>query len=141
MAATGARMSAPETQPWVHQDLPENGSLEARVADFHLGRLLTMDQEHYENKVWPLCFYISRKDLAKWQMNAARALGNMGDTGYVPMLGTALAGNPHETVRGMAAWALGRLGGARARTILESRLAGEAEPVKREIEAALEMMR
>jgi len=74
-------------------------------------------------------------------MNAARALGNMGDTGYVPMLGTALAGNPHETVRGMAAWALGRLGGARARTILESRLAGEAEPVKREIEAALEMMR
>ncbi|MGZ6276524.1 MAG: hypothetical protein ACXWMI_10485 [Syntrophales bacterium] len=41
-----------------------------RAGDFRLDTLLTITAEHYINKVWPLCFYISRKNKAKWQMNA-----------------------------------------------------------------------
>jgi epoxyqueuosine reductase len=122
----------------MHQALPENPSLMERSDDFRLDTLLTMTQEHYVNKVWPLAFYISRKNMAKWKMNAARALGNLGDRSYVPILATALSENPDETVRGMCAWALGRLGGSRAKTALDSRLPREDGLVKEEIERALE---
>jgi epoxyqueuosine reductase len=130
----------PRNQPWMNQALPENGSLLERAGDFQLETLLTMTQQHYENRVWPLAFYIPKENIAKWKMNAARALGNLGDREYVPVLAQALAGNPDETVRGMCAWALGKLGGRTARTALESRRAEEDGPVKEEIEYALEML-
>ena len=129
----------PRNQPWLNQDLPENHVLFERAGDFGLGTLLTMSQDHYVNKVWPLAFYISRKKAAKWQMNAARALGNLGDRDYIPLLIQALEENPHEIVRGMSAWALGRLGGRRAKGVLESRKSGEEGLVRQEIEAARAM--
>lgn len=128
----------PRNQAWMHQALPENGPLMARAPDFDLARILTMDQDHYEKKVWPLAFYISRKKIHKWKMNAARALGNLGDRKNVPVLVGALTGSPHETVRAMSAWALGRLGGAEARHALESQRARESGIVLEEIENALE---
>jgi len=103
-----------------------------------LETLLTMTQEHYENKVWPLLFYISPANIAKWKMGAARALGNLGDRSHVPVLAQVLAENTDETVRGMCAWALGRLGGSHAKAALESRLPREDGLVKEEIELALE---
>jgi epoxyqueuosine reductase len=110
-----------------------------RAPDFALSTLLTMDDKHYVNKVWPLAFYISRQKAATWQMNAARALGNQGDPDNVPLLIQSLNDNPHEMVRGMCAWSLGRLGGARAKAALEGRLSRENGPVRLEIEQALEM--
>ncbi len=50
--------------------------------------------------------------------NAAVALGNSGNPAAVPALAAALA-DPEPLVRGHAAWALGALGDASARTALE----------------------
>jgi epoxyqueuosine reductase len=130
----------PRNQPWLNQALPENGALMKRVPDFALSTLLNMDDKHYVNKVWPLAFYISRKKAAKWQMNAARALGNQGDPDKVPLLVQSLNDSPQEMVRGMSAWSLGRLGGPRARAALEGSLSRENGLVRLEIEKALEMI-
>jgi len=130
----------PRNQSWMNQDLPKNQELSDRAADFQLDTLLRMDQEHYVNKVWPLVFYISRKNIAKWQMNAARALGNLGARMYVPILVESLNENQYETIRGMCAWALGKLGGSQAKAALESRLPGEADLVREEINLALNKM-
>jgi epoxyqueuosine reductase len=124
----------------MHQELPENLPLRARASDFDLTTLLTMDQDHYVNKVWPMVFYISRKKVDKWQMNAARALGNLGDRDNLPVLIKTFKESPHDTVRGMCAWALGRLGGGSARQALESRRGVEDGLVQEEIEKALEML-
>jgi epoxyqueuosine reductase len=124
----------------MNQDLPENRPLVDRAGDLQLETLLTMTEAHYVNKVWPLAFYISRKKIAKWQMNAARALGNLGDGRHVPLLIQSFEENPDETVRGMCAWALGRLGGGRAQAALEGRLPREEGLVREEIELALESM-
>ena len=57
--------------------------------------------------------------------NVAVALGNSGDLCAVPALGRAL-GDPEPLIRSHAAWALGRIGGERARKELER--ARETEP-------------
>jgi epoxyqueuosine reductase len=130
----------PRNQPWLCQDLPENGALKQRSPDFALSTLLTMDDEHYVEKVWPLAFYISRKKAATWQMNAARALGNQGDPDNVPLLVQALHDSPHEIVRGMCAWSLGQLGGTQAKAALETRRSREDGLVRTEIERTLEVI-
>jgi epoxyqueuosine reductase len=127
----------PRNQPWMQQALPENQPLMDRASDFDLTRLLTMDEDHYVNKVWPLAFYISRKNIWKWQMNAARALGNLGDRDNIPVLIEALDHSPYEEVRGMSAWALGRLGGAQARKALEAGKDRDSGVVKEEMDSAL----
>lgn len=131
----------PRNQSWMNQDLPENRQLIARAPDFALTTLLSMNDDHYTNRVWPLTFYISRKNVSRWQMNAARALGNLGDRGNTPALINALTNNHHDPVRSMSAWALGRLGGRRAKEALEVRRNKEQGIVKEEIEQALEMTR
>lgn len=130
----------PRNQPWLNQELPENPALMNRASDFALTTLLTMSDDHYIKKVWPLTFYVSRKKVSKWQMNAARALGNLGDRDNVPALIGALNDSPYDIVRGMSAWSLGRLGGSRAKEVLETRKAKEEGSVKQEIEQALEML-
>jgi len=71
--------------------------------------------------------------------NVCVALGNIGDPVAVP----ALVGALHDTeplVRGHAAWALGRLGGAEAIQALQDALANEPEPsVRDELRYALAM--
>jgi len=58
--------------------------------------------------------------------NAAVALGNSENPDAVPPLAAALA-DPEPLVRAHAAWALGRLGGARARRALEAARARETD--------------
>jgi epoxyqueuosine reductase len=130
----------PRNQPWLNQELPPNESLIQRAQNFSLSTLLIMDDDHYVDKVWPLAFYISRKNAAKWQMNAARALGNQGDTDNVPHLVKSLNSSPHPMVRGMSAWSLGHLGGARAKKALELQRSRENGLVREEIEQALEII-
>ena len=75
-----------------------------------------------------------REGLAR---NAAVALGNGGTAGDVPALREAL-GHAEPTVRGHAAWALGRIGGAAAHEALLAVRAREADAgVLEEIERAL----
>ena len=135
-----AQTNRESTNTYDLQVLPENEPLVRRAPDFALSKLLTMDDEHYVNKVWPLTFYISRKKAAKWQMNAARALGNQGDRDDVPLLIQSLNDSPHEIVRGMCAWSLGRLGGSQAKAALEACRSKEDDAVRTEIEQALEMV-
>jgi epoxyqueuosine reductase len=129
--------ACPRNHPWMKQQLPENEELEARADDFDLTTLLTMSQDHYEEKVWPLFFYMSRRSLDRWQMNAARALGNRGDPDTAGILADALGGSPYENVRAMAAWALGRIGTASAREALERRRGRAVGVVRDEIDLAL----
>jgi epoxyqueuosine reductase len=127
----------PRNEPYANQSFPVNASLEARVGDFRLERLLAMTDDYYVEKIWPLCFYISKENKAKWQMNAARAMGNLNDRSHIPALVEALRKNPDEAVRGMCAWSLGRLGGPQAKAALEAQRAKDGELFRREIEAAL----
>jgi epoxyqueuosine reductase len=72
--------------------------------------------------------------------NVCVALGNSGDRAAVPALARAL--DDHEPlVRGHAAWALGRLGGAAARSALCDAAAREREEtVRAEISCALDAL-
>jgi len=129
----------PRNEAYSNQELPVSRPLEERSADFCLEKLLTMTDEHYLSRIWPLCFYISQENKAKWQMNAARAMGNLKDPQFVQLLAESLSGNPSEIVRGMCAWALGRIGGRQAKQALESRWERESGLVKSEIEQALSL--
>jgi epoxyqueuosine reductase len=69
--------------------------------------------------------------------NVAVALGNGGDEQAVPSLARALT-DPEPLIRGHAAWALGRIGGRKARSALADALRREKESyVRGETEAAL----
>ncbi len=72
------------------------------------------------------------------QRNVCVALGNIGDPVAVPALGVTLRdGEP--TVRGHAAWALGRIGGSEARNALLAALYTESnDEVRKEVNLALE---
>jgi epoxyqueuosine reductase len=69
--------------------------------------------------------------------NVAVALGNAGDRAAIPALVVALR-DPEPLVRGHAAWALGRLGGAAALSALRATREGEDDPfVIEELEMAV----
>jgi len=64
-------------------------------------------------------------------------LGNTGDAKYIPVLARVME-DPEEIVREYSAWALGRIGGPRSKSILESILRKEnSSVVVNEIREAL----
>ena len=129
--------ACPRNKKWMEKKKPMNSKLLERAADFSLTRLLTMSQEHYEQKVWPLLYYIRKENRKLWQRNAAVALGNQGDPEAIPALVSALE-DPEPLVRAHAAWALGRIGGKQAKAGLEKRRALEEDGgVRKEMEEAL----
>jgi epoxyqueuosine reductase len=116
---------------------PVDETLTARAGDFQLETLLLMSQEHYEQKVWPLVYYIRKENRRLWQRNAAVALGNSGDPEKIPALISALD-NPEPIVRVHAIWALGKLGGPKARAAIEKiSKTDELGQVREEIEKTL----
>jgi epoxyqueuosine reductase len=129
--------TCPRNRPWGKQRLPLNEPLLQRAGDFDLRKILGMSKSYYEERVWPQFFYISRDRVDRWQMNAARALGNQRDPENVPLLTATLEGSPFENVRAMSAWALGRVGSTSARVALERRRGQEHGTVADEIERAL----
>lgn len=130
--------ACPRNKKWMEQSKPVDESLASRAEYFRLETLLLMSQEHYEQKVWPLVYYIRKENRRIWQRNAAVALGNLGDPDKAPALIAALE-NPEPIVRAHAVWALGKLGGAKGRAALEKvRQTEEAEQVREEIEKTLE---
>src|SRR3989475_3416663 len=90
-----------------------------------LEELLTLDEQTFrvrfrQSAVW-------RTPRTGLLRNVCIALGNVADRRSVPALSTALA-DDEPLIRGHAAWALGRLGGAAAGQALTLALKGEVDP-------------
>jgi epoxyqueuosine reductase len=130
----------PRNQPWLSTELKPNLKAAAMTEDFELSKLLGMDREYFLARVWPHMFYMSPENLWRWKMNAARAMGNSLDENWVPALARALAEEKDERAAGMAAWALGRIGGKAARTAIENCRGKRDGLVHDEIVMALERL-
>ena len=129
----------PRNKKWLEKTKTLNPTLMERADHLQPAALLTMSQEQYTQKVWPLLYYIRKENRRLWQRNAAVALGNQGDPDRVPLLIIAFQ-DSEPIVRGHVAWALGRLGGSKARAALEKgRISEEDMNVREEIERALEL--
>ena len=108
------------------------------VDDFRLEKLLHMDSPYFNDRIWPHMFYMSEKDLWRWKMNVARAMGNTLDDRYVPELARAFKENSDERILAMIAWALGRIGGPEAKKVLNQVLLKSEGLIREEVVAALE---
>ncbi len=103
-------------------------------ASLDLAELLEMSEDDFRARFAGTS--IMRAKRAGMQRNACVALGNLGDGAAVPALSRALRqGEP--LVRGHAAWALGRIGGPGAASLLSEAANTETDPaVLEEIAAA-----
>ena len=101
----------PRNAPWITEAKPVNPRVSAKADDFELSRLLHMDKSYFEKKIRPHMFYMSAENLWRWQMNAARAMGNSLNPAHVEDLKRALKENQDGRVRSMCAWALKRFRG------------------------------
>jgi epoxyqueuosine reductase len=113
--------------------------LEKAAMEFDLAKMLNMDDAYYQDVIRPLMYnYINEKKY--FQRNAAIALGNTGDEKYLPDLAKAMR-DKEEVVREYSAWGLGRIGGAKAKGILEESLIQEkSQIVRRGIASALQKL-
>jgi epoxyqueuosine reductase len=129
--------ACPRNSAKLKSKLPQDPFLVQLAEDFSLPKMLEMSDQFYEKTVRPIMYnYISDKKY--FQRNAAIGLGNTGLAEHIPALDQAMD-NPEELVRGYAAWGLGRIGGEKARSVLERRLKKESSSyVISEIRAALE---
>jgi epoxyqueuosine reductase len=101
-----------------------------------LEELLTLDDAAFRERFRQSALWRTRR--AGLLRNVCIALGNVADRGSVPALAGALD-DPEPLVRGHAAWALGRLGGAGARAALREALSREADAwVRDECELAVQ---
>jgi epoxyqueuosine reductase len=122
---------------------PWNDAIAENDPDFfapYLPRLLRMsDAEFSEIYADTAVARVRRRGLAR---NAALALGNTRNPDALAPLAKALREDPDTTVRGAAAWAVGRLGGKDAMRTLQAVDCGrEASPVAAEVRAALARLR
>ncbi len=128
----------PRNIPHLSHQLPDDERVQSMVETFSPERILAMDEKYFTETVWPRMFYMSEDYIWKWKMNAARAMGNSLDKKYIPDLRRALIDETDERVRGMAAWALGRLGGSGAAEALRQASGDRSDMVRGEVRLALE---
>lgn len=128
----------PRNQPWLAKELPVNEKVAEKQENFLLPRLLHMDREYFEANVWPHMFYMSSKDIWRWQMNVARVMGNSRDPQYIPELARAYEENTDERVRAMAVWAVNQIGGSEALCCLKGTADERSQIVKAELQKAKE---
>lgn len=101
-----------------------------------LSELLLMDTATYQQRFRGRA--VKRAKQRGLQRNAAVALGNTGDRGMVEVLEKGME-SPEGVVRSHVAWAMGRIGGKKARNALSRALSDETDPeVSTEIRQALE---
>src|SRR5438094_162662 len=103
-----------EACPW-NADVRDAAGAEALAP--HLPSLLALDEAGFRARFGKTA--VARAKRRGLLRNTAVALGNSGNPDALPALAAALA-DPEPLVRGHAAWALGRLGGASARHALEA---------------------
>ena len=126
----------PRNQARLKQQMPPDPFLEMIAEDFSLVDVLHMPEGYYETRIEPLMYNYIR-NVRLFQRNAAIALGNTQDPAYIPELEKELS-SPDEMLRTHIAWALGRIGGRGAASVLNRHLSIEtAEQVKKEIERIL----
>jgi epoxyqueuosine reductase len=100
-----------------------------------LAELMALDEDGFRRRFARSA--IKRTKRRGLLRNAAVVLGNSGNPAAIPILARALAGDPEPIVRSHAAWALGQLGGATSRQLLEAARAREPnQSVVDEIAAA-----
>jgi epoxyqueuosine reductase len=129
----------PRNRPWLAKAvlLPQNEKAQTMIEDFDLVKLLHMNQKYFSEKIWKHMFYTPPKDLWRWKMNVARAMGNSLDTKYIPELIQAFKMNEDERILGMIAWSLGNIGGSLSLKALEEFEEDSKGLVKEEIILAL----
>jgi epoxyqueuosine reductase len=98
--------------------------------------LLSLDEEAFRARYQGTAILRARR--AGFARNVAVALGNAGDGSAVEPLARALGEDPDPTVRGHAAWALGRLGAERP--LREAAVRERNEETLSEIHAAIETL-
>jgi epoxyqueuosine reductase len=111
------RAAAPDTQAL----MAFGPTIEARP---RLEELLALDDDSFRARFRNSAVWRTRR--SGLLRNACIALGNVADRASAPALAGALE-DQEPLVRGHAAWALGRLGGAAARTHLERALRREVD--------------
>jgi epoxyqueuosine reductase len=126
----------PRNRHKVENTFPKDQYLELVKDKLNLSNILRMTDGYYAKWVYPIMYnYIKDKKLI--QRNAAIAIGNTCDDKYISDLEWALS-NTGITVRLHCVWALGRIGGTKAKCLLEKHISKESnEAVKREIFIAL----
>jgi epoxyqueuosine reductase len=129
----------PRNAPWLKKNLPVSKKVAGMEADFRLEKLLHMDKPYFNAKIWPHMFYMADKDIWRWKMNVARAMGNSRDDEYIPDLLKEYNNNDDERVLCMIAWALGRIGSEKAKKALEEIIPDSSGSVRGEILHALTM--
>lgn len=118
--------------PAPHADL----RLPDRRRELDLTGLLTLEEDDYRRRFRGSA--MQRAKRSGLRRNAATAMGNRGEPRYVGPLSAVLRDDDDVTVRRHAAWALGRIGTAAARSALVAAAAGEGDAeVRGEIEQAL----
>jgi epoxyqueuosine reductase len=132
------QLVCPRNAPWLAQELPVNPRVVTKAPDFDLVRLLRMDFDYFQARIWPHMFYMSARDMWRWRMNAARAMGNTLDQAYIQELEKAFPVEADERVQAMIAWALGRIGGNAAYLALKKLTNPVSQIVTREIADAIE---
>ena len=129
----------PRNAPWLKKELPANKKVAGMADNFRLDKLLHMDKPYFNSKVWPHMFYMSDNDMWRWKMNVARAMGNSRDEEYITNLLTEFYNNDDDRVLGMISWAMGRIGGPKAKKALDDILPQSNGIVRKEILYALNM--
>ncbi len=120
--------------PVNHRARPKQGdpafaAASAEEARPDLVALLAMTEGEFQSRFRGSA--VRRAKLAGLRRNACVALGNLRDARAVPTLARALTEAP-PLVRGHAAWALGRIGGAEAGAALEAAARTETDAWARE---------
>ncbi len=123
-----------EVCPWNDDHKPPEAAASPLLP--YLPDLLALDDAAFEATYRDTSLWRTKRD--GLLRNVAIALGNSGNPGAVPALGTALRSDASPLVRLHSAWALGVLGTSAARTALDRALVSEADDnVLNEIHDAL----
>ncbi|HSW35345.1 MAG TPA: 4Fe-4S double cluster binding domain-containing protein [Candidatus Limnocylindrales bacterium] len=132
--------ACPRNRKRLQMNLTPDAFLLEMAPKLDLTTLLLMDNRYYQETVQPILYgYMWEKKFL--QRNAAIALGNSGDETAIGSLARAME-DSQEMVRAYAGWALGRIGGAKGKAVLENALKKEtASEVTEEIKWALESCR
>jgi epoxyqueuosine reductase len=130
----------PRNQAWLSKELPMNKRVVAKAKHFDLKQLLHMDREYFESKIWPHMFYMGPETIWKWKMNVARVMGNSMDPQYLPDLEKAFNKNEDDRIKGMIAWAMGRIGNKETIETLNSYKKQVSKIVQDEINNAVETL-
>lgn len=128
--------ACPHNKKRQSQKLVPDAFLEEIAPDFDPIILLSMDDLYFREKVQQVLYgYMWENKFLR--RNAAISLGNSGNDAGIGPLGNAL-NDPELMVRSYSAWALGRIGGAKSKKLLEKALSKEEDPqVRLEMESAL----